>query len=66
MRAQCTYSGWGSSCSLGGGVGSSVVHDVCPRTAADYLTPRQIHAHSAAAPSTVVGHAVRSHHGGHL
>lgn len=62
----CTYSSWGSSCGLGGRVGSSVVHDVSPRTAADYLTPRQIHAHSSTAPSSIVGHAMRCHHSGHL
>ena len=62
----CTYSSWGSSCSLCGRVGSSVVHDVRSRTGADYLTPRQIHAHSPAAPSSVVVHAMRCHHSGHL
>lgn len=62
----CTYSSWGCSCGLGGRVGSSGVHDVSPRTAADYLTPRQIHVHSSTAPSSVVGHAMRSHHSGHL
>lgn len=47
-------------------MGSSVVHDVRARTAADYLPPRHVHAHASAAPSPVVGHAVRGHHGGHL
>lgn len=61
-----TYSSRGSSCSLGGLVGSSVVHDVSPRTAADYLTPRQVHVHPPAAPSSVMGHAMRCHHSGHL
>lgn len=62
-----TYSSWGSPCGLGGRVGSSVVHEVSPRTAADYLTPRQTHAHSSgAAASSVVGHAMSCHHSGHL
>lgn len=61
-----TYSCRGSPCALGGRVGSSVVHDVRAGTAADYLPPRHVHAHASAAPSPVVGHAVRSHHGGHL
>lgn len=49
-------------------MGSSVVHDVGPRTAADYLTPRQVHAHppAASSSSSVVGHAMRCHHSGHL
>lgn len=62
----CTYSSWGSSRGLSGRVGSRVVHDVRSRTGADYLTPRQIHAHSSAAPSSVVVHAMRCHHSGHL
>lgn len=45
---------------------SGVVHYVSPRAAADYLPPCQIHGHSSAAPASVVGHAVRRDHGGHL
>lgn len=61
-----TYSGWGGSCGLGGRVWSRVVHQVSPGTAADYLTPRQTHVHPSGVPSSIVGHAMRRHHSGHL
>lgn len=60
------YSGWGSSRGLRGRVGHSVVHEVGPRAAADDLTPSQAHAHPSIAPSSIVGHAMRSHHSGYL
>lgn len=63
---QHTHSCWRSSCGLGSGMRCGVVHYVSSRTAADYLPPAQIHAHPSAAPTSVVAHAVRGDHGGHL
>lgn len=61
-----THSCWRSSRGLGSGMRRGVVHYVSSRTAADYLPPCQIHAHPSAGPSSVVAHAVRGDHGGHL